>query len=74
LIQHSTLLTEDPIAADVIRLLLSIFRDPSIDCSLKLAAVEATIRLVNSHKVDCPQEFIAALILQYFERPEIKEF
>ena len=50
--------------------LLFILRDNAIDCTLKHTVIEGVIRLLMSQKVDSPEEFIAALILQYFERPD----
>ena len=50
--------------------LLNVLRDGAIEQSLKMAVVEGCIRIVMSEKYESPEDFIAAMILQYFERPD----
>jgi hypothetical protein len=55
--------------------ILTILRDGAIDMSLKLAVVDEVLRLITTQST--PEEdvhhFIAALILQYFERPDSEQ-
>jgi hypothetical protein len=45
------------------RELLGVLRDGQIDCSLKVAATEACIKLVTQGGIDHPEDLLAGMIL-----------
>ena len=64
-----------PLQPELRACLLATLRDGAIDMTLKLAVVDEVLRLITTQA--CPEEdvphFLAALILQYFERPDSEQ-